>query len=322
MFSESLTVRILGDSSALRREIDNAISQIDRLEDRLGAAVNVSNRLSQSLKNISGSLGPLRQLITLLTQVNQQLTAISRRPVTLNVIPAINALQRLAQAAQMAAAAISSIMGGIIGGFSVVPGFPGNVGGGGGGNINGGGGSRTGYATGGLVAGPTGIDRVETRLTSGEYVINREAVLRYGVSYFDQLNQQAANVLASPSHTPTASRSMSPTQLLANPSFSSRGQITSLQLSPTASLQSTESVYSLQNLDQSRQLTSASHQSQSHKSMSSAWQSAVASPVNHSVERTENHFGGITVNMQTNADLDSFFRDLRSQAIGLRYRRG
>lgn len=318
MFSESLTVRILGDSSALRREIDNAISQIDRLEDRLGAAVNVSNRLSQSLKNISGSLGPLRQLLTLLTQVNQQLTAISRRPLTLNVSPAINALQRLAQVAQMAAAAISSIMGG----FPVVPGFPGNVGGGGGGNINGGGGSRTGYATGGLVAGPTGIDRVETRLTSGEYVINREAVMRYGVSYFDQLNQQAANVLASPSHTPTASRSMSPTQLLANPSSSSRGQITSLQLSPTASLQSTESVNSLQNLDQSRQLTSASHQSQSHKSMSSAWQSAVASPVNHSVERTENHFGGITVNMQTNADLDSFFRDLRSQAIGLRYRRG
>jgi len=291
MFSESLTVRILGDSSGLRREIDNAISQVDRLEDRLGAAVNSSNRLGQSLRTISGALGPLRQLVNVLTQVNQQLTSISRRPIALNVSPAISALQRLTQAAQMAAAAISSIMGGIIRGFPPIP--PG-VGPGGGNTSKTG--PRVGFASGGLVAGPTGIDRVDARLTSGEYVINREAVSRYGISYLDQLNQQSAQLLTSPAYSVTQ---------LAEPS------------------QQNQTWSSLETLDQSRQLALTNQQSRSTTSSSTfAQHRSLASQESQTTQRTENHFGGITVNMQSNADLDSFFRDLRSQGISLRYRRG
>jgi hypothetical protein len=52
----------------------------------------------------------------------------------------------------------------------------------------GGGGRMAGYATGGYVEGPSGIDVIPARLTAGEYVMNRGATAVLGRSFLDQLN--------------------------------------------------------------------------------------------------------------------------------------
>lgn len=50
-------------------------------------------------------------------------------------------------------------------------------------------GGARGFATGGVVRGPGGIDTIPARLTAGEYVLNKETVKKIGVNTLDSINK-------------------------------------------------------------------------------------------------------------------------------------
>src|SRR5262245_32178300 len=102
-FSESLTVRILGDSSGLRREIADVVTEIASLQERLRAASSSSEQLGRSVGNVSAAIRPLQQVSQFLSRITQQVQALNQTPVSLNIQPALQALQQLMNAAQAAA---------------------------------------------------------------------------------------------------------------------------------------------------------------------------------------------------------------------------
>ena len=177
-FSESLTVRILGDSSELQRELDSVLNRFGELKSKISETSNSARQFSTSFSRLSQAVGPLQQVSNLIGRIGQQLQAISRRPITLNVGPALQSLRQLSQAAQQTAAAIRAIplmpAVGPVGGPIAPP--------------SGNGFLPRQFASGGLVRGPSGIDRVPANLTSGEYVLNRTAVERLGLGLLEQIN--------------------------------------------------------------------------------------------------------------------------------------
>ena len=183
-FSESLTVRILGDSSGLQRELDDVLSRLDELQSKLADSADSANQLTRAFRQVAQVVSPLQRVGSLLARIDQQLRAISQRPITLNVNPALQALQQLMQVARQAAAAIQAIPliplgGGIRPGPVPIPALP---------PVPLPNGGRQRFAGGGLVSGPPGIDRVATQLTAGEFVINRETVEALGLGFFNRLN--------------------------------------------------------------------------------------------------------------------------------------
>ncbi|WP_437225290.1 hypothetical protein SH661x_004000 [Planctomicrobium sp. SH661] len=180
---ESLTVQILGDSSDLQTELESVAEMLDGLQQQLAEGAEGATDLGNAFSGLSSSLAPLQGFSGALSLISQQIQQIAGLPVTLNVQPALNALAQLMQAAQAAAAqlaaiSMASIAGPTIGPWSPVP-FPG------GGRAQ----VQRAYAGGGLVAGPSGIDRVSAHLTAGEFVLNQEAVLKLGVNRLDQWNR-------------------------------------------------------------------------------------------------------------------------------------
>ncbi len=289
-FSESLTVRVLGDSSELQRELDSVLNRFDDLKSKISETSNSARQFSSSFSRLSQALGPLRQVSQLIARIGQQLQAISQRPITLNVGPAIQSLQQLSQAAQQTAAAIRAIPAIPSVGPATAPvpapggGFPGQ--------------SPRNYASGGLVSGPSGIDRVPANLTSGEYVINRSAVELLGLGFLEQLN-------ASPnrfSQVSTPARSLD--------TGSGRG---GKQKSPT-----TFSAM-IPSLQISR--TSPSSDLSRNRNPSSLGSAALSRDFSHS-SQTNNHFGGITIQVSDQAESESLLRNLQLQGLGRRTRQG
>ncbi|MEZ6056550.1 MAG: hypothetical protein R3C01_07585 [Planctomycetaceae bacterium] len=234
MFSESLTVRILGDSSSLRQELNAALSQLGTFEERVQSISTVARQLGNSFGSLTRAFVPLQTVSKLISQITGQIRTLSQTPITLNVQPAISAIRQLAQAidsiiARLRAISMGPMPSGPSGPVTTAPS----------------GGTTTKFAQGGLVTGPSGIDRVPAMLTAGEFVLNQQAVAHLGSSLLNAVN--------------------------ASPGSNS-----------------------------SRQLTSA----------------AVSSP------QTNNHFGGININVRETADINAVVRDLRLQGIQLRNRRG
>jgi hypothetical protein len=95
MFAESLTVRILGDSSQLRRELESVLSQLDAFEQRVLAIANVGERLASVWGGLAKGIEPLQRVSQLLDRITQQLRVISQTPLTLNVQPAVASLLHL-----------------------------------------------------------------------------------------------------------------------------------------------------------------------------------------------------------------------------------
>lgn len=189
-FSESLTVRILGDSSGLQTELDSVLERLDELNTRFSESAESAEQLTSSLSSVSQAVRPLQQVSSMLSRIDQQLRAISQMPITLNVTPALQALQQLTMAARMAAAAIQAIPAIPIGGGGPGPGVgpaPGPIIG------PTPAGPRQRYAGGGLVTGPSGIDRVSTQLTAGEFVLSRQAVETLGLGMLNRLNSIRAS---------------------------------------------------------------------------------------------------------------------------------
>lgn len=288
-FSESLTVRILGDSSGLQRELDSVLSRFDELRENASAASDAARQLSSSLSRLSQAIGPVQQVSSAISRLGQQLQSISQRPLTLNVSPALQSLQRLGQAAQLAAQAIRAIppvpsqipLGGpVLFPAPMAPAGPVRQ-----------------FATGGLVAGPSGIDRVSARLTSGEYVINRSAVETLGLGLLDQLNSRPERY---------DSRQLGghsrPIALRESRRTSWGGAVES------ALLPQPVNVPSLQ-IEQTRNSSGFPPRTASHAERSPS-------------QQTNNHFGGITIQVENQIETESLIRNLQLQGIGRRIRQG
>ncbi|MEW4490975.1 hypothetical protein AB1L42_23040 [Thalassoglobus sp. JC818] len=237
-FSESLTVRILGDSSELQRELEQVLRNLDELQERLTESGGAARNLSQAFSRLSGAVSPLKQIGSLLGEVRQQLRSIGQTPVTLNVSPALQALQQLSMAAMQAATQIQLIPSIPVGEGSgmVQPSTPAVV------PPHHPVGPRQRYSRGGLVVGPTGTDRVPTQLSAGEFVLRREIVASLGVGFLERLNssrnlngsQQSLGGSIRPQFEPQSvlgmpSRVLSPEQAATPKQFARAGQLASFE---------------------------------------------------------------------------------------------
>lgn len=109
MFSESLTVRILGDSSHLREELEAAVGHLDAFEKRLAGGGTLGERLNEGLGGVSAALAPLERVHQLLTGVQQRMETIRQTPLTINVQPALAALLKLSAAIEAVAARLAGL---------------------------------------------------------------------------------------------------------------------------------------------------------------------------------------------------------------------
>jgi hypothetical protein len=197
MFTESLTVRILGDSSDLQRELSSVVSQLEEFQSRLADAGDGSRELSEGLRDVGRAGAPLRQLSSQLTGVQQQLQQLSGHTVSLNVQPALASLAQLsasiqavlARLVQLSAASAVSMAGGSGRPTRMAPGF----------------------AEGGLVEGRGGIDVIPAFLTAGEFVLNRESTQRMGTTFLTAMNRGTIGTLSQTKPPPMVSGPVSTT---------------------------------------------------------------------------------------------------------------
>lgn len=206
-YSESLTVRILGDSSQLQQELAQVEQTIDQLTERISSTSQSGQQIGVALSRVGSATTPLQQVSTLLSRVTQQANALSRQPISVNVQPAVTALGQLLQvlanvATRLRTLSLSGPSPARIPGNAAAP--PPAV-------------DRTGrpLAAGGLVSGPPGIDQVPARLTAGEFVLNRSAVETLGHGFVDRLNQRPDSLLSDQrrpqtSHIPPTNRNTPP----------------------------------------------------------------------------------------------------------------
>ncbi|MBD3673493.1 MAG: hypothetical protein HUJ26_08195 [Planctomycetaceae bacterium] len=172
--NESLTIKIQGDSSGFSRELDQVVSQVTNLESRLNSVDSASQRLASSLQGLRSAMAPINRISQALEQVKQQMTSLSSTPITLNVQPALNALQSL----QAQIAATRAQLQALQGMSATGAGF--------------GGAGAVGYAHGGLVNGRPGLDRIPAMLTAGEFVVRESSVNQLGVQFLSVLNERGS----------------------------------------------------------------------------------------------------------------------------------
>jgi hypothetical protein len=95
MFTESLTVRILGDSSGLQRELEGVLSLLAGFRESVSSIADAGQSAVAGLSAIEGASAPLQQVSKLIATITRQLQVLAQTPVTINVAPALGALQRL-----------------------------------------------------------------------------------------------------------------------------------------------------------------------------------------------------------------------------------
>ncbi|WP_145372257.1 hypothetical protein [Maioricimonas rarisocia] len=198
MNTQSLTVRILGDSSHLQNELSRVLDQVQQLQKRMADLTPAAGNMANGLSRVATAVRPLQQVQQMLAGVTQQVRALSRTPVTLNVAPALQALQRLRAAIEAVASLVRSLGGGGGGPAPMSPPRPplGRP-----------------YAAGGLVTGPPGRDRVPARLSAGEFVLRAEAVRDLGLDSLHRLNAGTApsSERTAPSAAPSPTESSATT---------------------------------------------------------------------------------------------------------------
>lgn len=196
LLNESLTVRILGDSSGLQRELSNAARQIESFRQRLSQVTDLSQRLGRAglsstemQDGLAGVADELRGIQGLVGQINGT-------PLQINVQPALAALQAVSAALEGVAARVLMIS--LLPNPAPLPGFPAA-----GPGIVPQSGRR--MASGGLVTGASGIDRVPAWLTAGEFVLQRPAVEQLGLQTLMRMNQGQLPVNRVPQRGPVSS---------------------------------------------------------------------------------------------------------------------
>ena len=207
--SESLTVEITADSSGLEAELQRAASLVEGLSSQLGGVGSAASAAAGSLGRLGEAVGPLSRLSNLLGQIVGQIRAIGQTPVTIDVSPAMGSLETLSKRIAAVAAQLAALNARASMPRPAVPSLPGvGFGGAGGGGSTGGGCggvsprmSLPGFAAGGLVNGPAGVDRVPAMLTAGEFVLTTDAVRDVGRPALEALNRGLPFVRPEPGET-------------------------------------------------------------------------------------------------------------------------
>lgn len=182
---DSLVIRILADSSELQSALDEVLGRFESLQSRVEDVVESTGQLSRLGSVISAAQAPLQTLSRLFGQVQSQASALSQTVVTLNVSPALGALSALAGAIAQVQAQLRGLAASAAASSLAALPFP---------VMGGSNGPIRQFAGGGLVDGPTGIDRVPAMLTAGEFVLNREAVQRLGIPFLQQMNSRPESI--------------------------------------------------------------------------------------------------------------------------------
>lgn len=195
MFTESLTVQILGDSSELQRELEQVAEGLDGLQSRLSEASEAGEQIGEGLGRAATAVPQLNQISAVLNRISQEARQLSQQSITLNVQPALNALAQLSAMIQAVSVQLQGLGAGGVGIPADVhppriPVGPVPV-----------------FSTGGLVEGPAGIDQVPAWLTAGEFVISRESTQRLGTTFLNAMNSGRPSLTAAPEMAP------GPTQL-------------------------------------------------------------------------------------------------------------
>ncbi len=176
--TESLVVRILGDSSHLEQELERLGATIEGLSRQAELAGSLGEKLSRSLGGIRTSTSALEGLERAATSVLAVLGRLNGATIVLNVAPALAALGRLSAGIASVAAQLQALSAmQVLAAPAAIP-LPA-----GGGRV-----PVPGFAHGGLVTGPLGLDRVPAMLSAGEFVIRRETVQQVGLQALRDLN--------------------------------------------------------------------------------------------------------------------------------------
>jgi len=177
-FTESLTIRILGDSEGLQRELESATRAVEEFRERLSEVSDWSSQLGDTIDSV-GSVQGLEQVNNALERIRSQMLWINNTPLVINVAPALANLE-----------ALSTALDAIIFKLMLIRALGGGV------SLGGGGGGGAApvapaaqFASGGVVTGPAGIDRVPAMLTAGEFVISSPAVRELGEGFLWALNE-------------------------------------------------------------------------------------------------------------------------------------
>lgn len=180
MLGESLTVEITGDSSQLDEVLARLLDQLSDLGEQAGLLGNSLDQIGQRSDATGALQGGLERVSGWLDQVLGQVVSLDGMSITLNVAPALQSLGALSQMIQQVMAqlaALSAMTVGVgVGPDSIPMGGP----------------IRQ-FASGGLVTGPAGVDRVPARLSAGEYVLQTTAVERIGIPMLDRINEGATS---------------------------------------------------------------------------------------------------------------------------------
>ena len=167
-FTESLTIRIRGDSSEFSQELDRVSQRLSQFESRLSGIESAGNRLENMFQRWGQATQPLNRVSQALDGIRQRLSQISNTPLTINVQPALQSLQLVQSQIAMIASQLSQLNSMSLSG--------------------GGGFGTTGFAQGGLVNGRPGHDRIPAMLSAGEFVIREASVRDLGVEFLSVLN--------------------------------------------------------------------------------------------------------------------------------------
>jgi hypothetical protein len=205
MFTESLTVRILGDSTDLQDELGSIAEQIEGLQDELSSVTSAGAEIGEGLGRAAVAVAPLTQVSTLLTGIGRQAEQLSQQSISFNVQPALAGLRELSAMLQAVSAQSAALSGGVgfAGGAAGEPALPRLVGG------------APAFATGGLVDGPNGLDATPAWLTAGEFVMSRDATQRLGTTFLTALNAGGSPAVNAAARTPMPT----PSELTTNNHF-------------------------------------------------------------------------------------------------------
>jgi hypothetical protein len=173
-FAESLTVRILGDSSQLKAELQDVVRDLGSLQSLLDQTTGVGDRMRDGFGGASAAIRPLEQISQLIGRIVGQVGQLNQTPITLNVEPALQSLSQLSQAIQSVAAQLAALAVLPIGGGPVGPAI--------------GGPPIRAFGDGGLVTGPAGRDVIPSLLSAGEFVLSRETTAVLGSEFLEALN--------------------------------------------------------------------------------------------------------------------------------------
>ena len=214
MYSESLTLRILADSSELESRLGDLGRQLSSLQSSTDRLSSSASRLTSAFQ-MTSAMNSVERLSRSLQGLQRQIQQISGTPLNLNVSPALAAIASVSRALSQLARQVStfpSITGSgylPLGTGSLVPTGTGSA-------VSGGGSTTTRrFATGGLVTGPPGIDRIPALLTAGEFVLSSEVVQRLGLGNLSQLSATASG----------SSRAIAPPATVQNSHHQSIGEL-------------------------------------------------------------------------------------------------